>query len=394
MAVFDTSTSAQYIDKLSFATNFVRKGPAGVAPLFAMTSALSNGAMDITNITDGYFTKTMVFGSVTLTAAVADGVATTFTVADTSKITQGMLLRANTTGEIVQVLTIPNATSFTCTRGVGNITAAAIANGVVLYAVGNASEEASTRPSAQRITETYVLNNTQIFRNCWLLSGTQAAVATIAGTGHVAEDKADCAAFHSLAIEQALLFGQKSMTTKNGQRFHTMDGLESSIRQYAPGNIATAGGTTTLDQLEAMVDPCFNVQTDPKVGNLRTAYVGSTAFKVVNKIGRLSGSYTLEHDRTEFGLQFATFRTSRGVFQMIEHPLLNSNADWMKMMVVVDLSTIKLAYLRRTMNRPIGVNGYIENSLDAIGGELLTEMTLRCTNPAANAIIYGLTAGA
>ena len=251
--IYDQADTVANLNALSFEKAFVRYMPGGTAPLFEFTSQLPSG--NITNIEHGYFTKTMHFGAVTLNAAVADGVATSFTVASSAKVIPGQLFRANTTGEVVMVTAVPDATHITVVRGFGDVAAGAIANSVVLYCIGNAAEEASNRPQAMRLDESYVTNYTQIFRNTWLLSNTQAAIAQIAGDGAVAEDRSDCAALHARDIETALFFGQKKLTTSNNQRIHTMQGLEGYIRNYAASNISTAGATTTYDQLLAMLDP-------------------------------------------------------------------------------------------------------------------------------------------
>ncbi|MNN11735.1 hypothetical protein D3C81_1247050 [compost metagenome] len=145
-----------------------------------------------------------------------------------------------------------------------------------------------------------------------------------------------------------------------------------------------------------MLNPCFDQATDPKVANERVLFVGGTARTVINNIGRKSGYYQLVDGMTSFGLQFSTFKTSRGTFRLIEHPLFNSNAHWTKNALAVDLSSFKLAYLgnRKTQNKEFNVNGQpaVDNGIDAVGGSLLTEMTTEVHNPPANALITNLTA--
>ena len=106
----------------------------------------------------------------------------------------------------------------------------------------------------------------------------------------------------------------------------------------------------------------------------------------------------MENGETSFGLQFATFKTSRGTFRMIEHPLFNSNDVWAKMAVAVDLSSIGVAYLngRQTQNKEFNADGKTAQDfgIDAVGGTLTTECTMLVKNPPANAIITGLTAAA
>jgi len=381
--------------KKSFAAMITRLMPNGSAPLFGMTSMLSSETA--VQVEHGFFTKSMIFPMVNLDAAVADGAATTFTVASSANVLPGMILRAQSTGECVIVNTIASATSITVTRGVGTVAAAAIADNVNLYQIGNAFEEGSTRPTAMAIQAVRVTNLTQIFRNSWQLTDTTRATQVIAGDTNMAESRSECAAFHAADIEKAIFFSQKSQGTRNGKPFRTMDGLINFISTYASGNITTASSTTNYTQLEAALDPVFDVTTDPKVANERVLFVGGAAKRVLNNIGRLNGTYQLIDGQTNYGLQFSTFKTSRGTFRMVEHPLFNSNADWAKMAVAVDLSSFNLAYLgdRKTQSAEYGVTGnMVENGVDAIGGSLTTELTTLVKNPSANAVIYNLTAAA
>jgi hypothetical protein len=392
-----TSASApQNLNAISFAQAITRLMPNGTAPLFGLTSLLKDETAS--NIEHGYFTKTMIFPSVTLTAAVADGSATTFTVGSTADIVPGDLLMAESTQEIVQVLTVPSSTSITVTRGVGTVAAAAIANTVSLRTVGNAFEEGSVRPSAVSIIATRYVNNTQIFRNSWAVTKTAAAIPQIAGAGYVSESKQDCAALHAMAIEKALFFGQKFMGTKNGQPFHTMEGIVRRVADAAPGNVTTLGSTTNWTQLEAALDPVLQTVTDPKGGNIRTMFVGGTARRVLHNIARLNASYQITTAETSWGLQIDTIKTPRGTFEIVEHPLFNaygSASAWAKMAVICDLNAFSLAYLRKTSDAGYNASGaLVDNGVDAEGGTLTTELTCTIKNPAAFGIIYNFTAGA
>jgi hypothetical protein len=395
MINFSTVNGTTDFVKKSFAGMITRLMPNGQAPLFGLTSMLKDETA--VQVEHGFFTKTMVFPNLNLDAAVADGAATTFTVASTANVLPGMLMRAQSTGEVVLILTVPSGTSVTVRRGVGTIAAAAIADNVNFYQVGNAFEEGSSRPSALSIQAVRVTNLTQIFRNSWALTDTARATQVIAGDTNMAESRSECAAFHAVDMEKAIFFAQKYSGTLNSQPIRTMDGLINQVTVNAAANVNTAGATTNYTQLEALLDVCFNTVTDPKVANERVLFCGGAAKRVLNNIGRLNGTYQLVDGQTSYGLQFSSFKTSRGTFRMIEHPLFNSNVDWAKMAVAVDLSSFNLAYLgdRKTQSSEYGANGQaLETGVDAVGGSLTTEMTCLVKNPAANAIIYGLTAAA
>ena len=400
--IFNTSGFTTDLVKKSFAQSITRLMPNGQAPLFGMTAMLPTETA--VQVEHGFFTKTMLFPSMNLDAAVANATDTTFTVASTTDLLPGMLMRAESTGEVVILNSILNATQVSVGRGIGS-TAAAIADNVNLYQVGNAFEESSVRPNALQINPVRITNLTQIFRNTWALSGTAQATQVIAGETTVAENRQDCAAFHAADIEKALFFGTKSQGTRNGQPFRTMDGLRNIILNpaYYPAsyggvvNNTTAGATTNFTQLETALNPTFNQSTDPKVGNERVLFVGGGARQVINNIGRLNATYQIQNGATSYGLQFGQFNIARGSFRMIEHPLFNSNSDWTKYAMAVDLSTFRVAYLggRSTMKQDFNMGGQVvDNGIDAVGGTITTELTCVVKNPPANAIITNLTAAA
>ncbi len=400
--IFNTSALTQDFARKSFASMITRLMPNGTAPLFGMTSMLPEETAVQTE--HGFFTKTMLFPQMTTSGAQLIG-DTTLVVLSTANIIPGMVLRVDSTGENIIVNSVTDATHVNVTRAVGTVAAVAIADAINLYQVGNAFEEGSLRPSAVNINPVRITNLTQIFRNTWGITGTVQATQVIAGDTNQAESRSDCAAFHAADIEKALFFGQKSQGQRNGEPFHTMDGLISITgnlsyypSSYASANVTTAGATTTYTQFETALDPVFNQTTDPKGAAERVLFVGGTAHKVINNMARLNGTYFLADGQTSYGLQFSTFKTTRGMFRLIEHPLFNTNASWSKMAVAVDLATFRVAYLgnRKTMHRDFNSSGSqtTDNGIDAVGGDLLTEMTCVIKNPPANAIIYNLTAGA
>lgn len=404
VGIFNTGNFTTDLAKKSFAGMITRFMPNGNAPLFGLTALLSTTTALQTE--HGFFTKTMVFPAFTLTANITN-VATVFTVASTKNLLPGQIHQLFQTKENVIINTVLSPTSISVSRGVGTVAAAAITLGATspeAYQVGNAYEEASIRPQALGINPVKITNLTQIFRNTWAVSGSADAVQVIAGDGTSSENRQDCAAFHAADIEKAIFFGQKSTGFRNGQPFRTMDGLisvVSNIAYYPPSysapNIYPMGSTTTVDQLEAALDPVFDQATDPKIANERLLFVGGKARVVLNNIGKKTGVYQLMEGATEWGLQFSTMKLARGTFRIIEHPLFNSNPNWSRYAVAVDLSTFNLAYLgnRKTQNNEFNQNKVaVDNGIDAVGGTLLTEVTTEIKNPPANAVLTGLTAAA
>ncbi len=404
--IFTSTNLTQDLAKKSFAGMITRLMPNGTAPLFGLTSMLPTEVAVQTE--HGFFTKTMLFPQLTIGAGGQTAADTVFTVTSTTNVLPGMIMRVDSTGENIIINSVNSGTSVTVTRAVGTVAAAAISAAVALYQVGNAYEEGSIRPNSLIINPVRITNLTQIFRNTWAITDTIRATMMIAGDTNVAESRQDCAAFHAADIEKALFFGQKSQGIRNGQPFRTMDGLINIVGNisyypsyYSSTNVNTAAATTNYTQLEGFLDPVFNQSTDPKVANERVLFVGGSAKRVINNIGRLNGTYYIVDGQTSYGLQFSTFKTARGTFRMIEHPLFNSNSSWSKMAVAVDLSTFRVAYLgdRKTQNKEFnmpegGDMDVSDNGIDAVGGTLTTECTCVVKNPPANAIVYNLTAAA
>jgi len=382
--------------KPSFARAIAELMPNGSAPLFAISSWLQKGTA--IKWIHTYWQRAMLFQTLTLTAGYTAG-GGTLTVSTTAGIVPGAMFRNPTTGENIIVNTVVSGTSVTITGGVGTIAASNIANAEVLYFVGNAYEEGSSRPDGINIREVEISNYTQIFRNAWGVTGTAAAVQKFVGADTVQTNKNDAGKEHAKSIEFALLFSQLFAGTRNGKPFRTMRGIEDTCR--ANSRIEAATSTTTYTQLETMLDPVFDYNTDEAMGSKRLMLCGSQAFSTINNIGRLSGTYQLVDGQSNFGLQFKTFVTSRGEFTLLSHPLLNAQAWTKKMAFVLDLGAISTPYLggRDTLYEEYALkNGSMQrvgdNGVDAIGGGYLSELTLELRNPLAFKLITNLTAAA
>lgn len=397
VGVFNTAQIPTDLAKKSFSAMITRIMPNGSAPLFGLTAMLKEETAY--QIEHGFFSKTMLFPSVTLSANAAVGDAT-LTVTSTANILPGMMLRADSSNENILVTAVLSATQLAVQRAVGTVAPAAIVATTNLWMVGNAYEESSLRPQSLIIIPQRVTNNTQIFRNTWAVSETTRATALIAGDTAIAESRRDCAAFHAADIEKAFFFGQRFMGTRNNQPFHTMDGIINAIQNFNSGNITTLGATTNWTQLEAALDPVFNQVTDPTSSGERLMFVGGVMRRVLHSIFRLNATYFIEDGQTSWGLQFDSFKIPRGRFTIIEHPLFNAygqTASWAKMAVVVDLTTFNSAYMvgRKTTSKEFNVDGaVVDNGVDAVGGTLTSELTCLTKNPAADAVLNNATAGA
>lgn len=405
MQFYDTNDIPADLAQSSFAAGVAYIMPNGGAPLFAFSGLAKK--VTAKQMEHGYWSKTMIYPSVTTGGSETASGAGTITAVSTAQLRVGDVLRFQkayagtaqvhaTLAENLLVTAINSSTEFVAERGFQGTTAAAIPAATQLIVIGSAFEQGSNAPASMSVLPARHVNYTQIVRDTWDATGTLIATQLEQGYGVIAENKKDCMSFHAQAVEKNAFFSKKSLTFKNGRPLSTMDGVEQLIYQHAPNNLYEAGSTTTFDQLETMLNPTLDYVTDAMNGNSRTIFTGSTGLQVINNIGRLSGVYQLMAGATEFGLQFKQFKTSRGTFNVIEHPLFNTNADWKKMAVVLDLSSIDFAYLegRDTFHTDISTKTSSPNGRDAQAGVLTSELTLQLQNPMACGIIYNMRAAA
>jgi hypothetical protein len=399
--------------------------PKGDASLFGLTSKMQEETA--LQIEHGFFAKVMVFPSFQVNGAIADGTTQAITVDDSSQvIPNGLYKRIGTdvaplttyASEIVLVTAVGSSTAITVTRNVGSTgTYTSIPDNSVFVHIGNAFADASVRPNSFLTKEIRVINYTQIFRNAWAISGTVAAIQNLIGDTNTSKTKVECAQYHAMDIEKSLLFGIRSNTAGvagTSNAFRTMSGIVSQISDsqssnlFLPGttyssNIVVANsavsstptaGALSIDDFENWLDACVNMSYSPESGMERVIFCGKTARKVFNRLARLNGTYNIERGYTEWGLRFDRLIFTRVTVVIIEHPLLNTNAHWVKMAIAVDLSSLSLAYMigRKTKSEEYNQNGTaVDSAVDAVGGSLLTELTILCKNPAGCGIMTNIT---
>lgn len=397
--VFNTTQNPAELNARSFAGTMLRLFPNGSFPLFGLLSQTQKSTAK--SSTHGYFSKTMTFGVAKINNAGGyNNAATVMVVVSTTGLLAAQVLYNPTTRENLRIVSVDSATQITVTRAFGRIAAAAIADQQNLLVVGTAYLEGSARPAARGMATVYVPNFTQIFRNAWALTDTARASLAEQGFSNIAENRKDCALLHSTECESAIFFSQPKMDTTGSQPLHSTQGIYDACDQYAPSHTNVAAATTTYNQLVALVEPAWEFSTDMGNTKSRVAFVGAQAMRVLHEIGRLSGQVTISQEETSFGMQFTRFKIYKGIINLIEHPLFNAWAELQKLMVIVELASLKLAYMngRDTKAEEYGGSG-MANPLngtgdDAVGGSLTSEFAVELVNPYACAVVEGLTAAA
>lgn len=391
--------------------------PKGDTTLFALSSRIKEETA--VQIEHGFFAKVMVFPSFTLNASALIG-DTSLVAYDASQVIPNGLYKlvGTTTGgagaltpqvtyasETVWVTAVSGNT-LTVTRGVGS-TAAALPIDSTFVHVGNAFPNASLRPNSFLTKEVRVVNYTQIFRNAWAISGTVAAIQNLIGEPNDTKSRKECSQYHAMDIEKSLFFGTRSINngvSGSSNAFYTLAGVISQISDgqssnlFLPGESASANissanssvnGTPTAGSLsivdyENWIDNTVNMSYSPESGMERLLFVGKSAHKVLNRLFRFNSQYQVMNGTTEWGLRFSKVKLTRCDVVIVEHPLLNTNIMWSRMMIALDVPSLCLAYMtgRKTKKEEFNQSGTaVDNAIDAVGGSLLTELTILCKNP-------------
>lgn len=381
------------LNKRSFASQILRRFPNGAAPMFALTA--QSGRTTAVSTAHGYFSKTLNFLVIVAGAQLLGD--TTFTIPSTPGIVPGMLFLNSRTKEVVRVETVVSLTSITVRRAFGRVAAAAVNAADQLVNIGTAHNEGSNRPESRRLTTQYIPNYTQIFRNAWSLTDSaRASVTELSGVTNLQENRDDCAMFHAVDIESAIIWGQAYMDTTGSTPVHATQGVVDALTQYASSNVNAAGGTTTFSQLVTLMEPAFQYATNLGNPKTRIAFVDSQANKVLNNIGRTNGQVQILQQQDRFGMKFSSFSFYKGDINIVEHPLLNGLSQT-GMMLVMNMSALKLAYLngRDTMPETYNIGDKrVEQGKDAVGGSLTTELAVELIDPNSCALVTGLTASA
>ena len=448
IAGYPTATPAINSDlvKKSFATMVQYLLPKGDATLFGLSARLKEETA--TQIEHGFYSKVLVFPlfQAAVNTAITN-VATTISAVDAGSaalaIPNGLykfigyyntsnnaFASVDTTlgGEIIQVTSV-SGTTITVARNIGDSAGTGVAGQGTAYTatvnlapvfvhVGNAFADASTRPNSVLTKEIRVVNYTQIFRNAWAISGTVAAIQNLVGDTNIAKSRNECAQYHAKDIEASMIFGKGAISsgiTSGSANYQgrTMNGIIAQIKDsqaaglFLPGqdsssNIKTANssisgtptaGALSLGDFEDWANSLFDMSYDPASALERVVFVGRTSHVVINRLARANATYFLENGKTEWGLRFSRFHLTRGDLIIIEHPLLNTNFFWQTLAIALDISAISIAYMigRKTKSEEYNQAGTaIDNAIDAVGGSLLSELTIMNKNPAGCGVMTNI----
>lgn len=369
-----------------FASSLLQIDPNGSASLLALSSGMQSADATDTIIT--WFEENHVSGRGQVTAAGGiDAVTTELVLVDASFFLPGTILLVESTGEFVFVESVVQNT-LTITRGFAETVAQAIANSAFLQRIGTAFEEGSARPTGVANLGYPRLNYMQIFRNAWDVTGTARKVEYLTGD-IVAKNRADCGRFHAEDIEKSILHGRKSIGTRNGKPFRTMDGILVQIVTNVFTQAVSVAWPDIQDYLQALFSK--NIKGKP---NERISFTGNTALGVLNEIALKQSVMNIEPGITSMGIKVMKWMSPFGDISLMTHPLMVESPLWTQDLYSFHPGAMRTRYLRRTYADLYDQEGR-RAGVDADFGVLTTEMSVEYKAEVTGAKFTGMnTSGA
>jgi len=351
-----------------FASAILRTNPTGDTPLLGLTAGMPKEPTS-----DVAFTWFEDIHQSGRQQAVSGGTTTTVVVTDGSMYVPNSVLLVEETGEHIFV-TASAGNSLTVIRGLAGTSIVAITGAMNIQKIGNAFEEASSRPASVTQQGAPRTNFVQIFRNGWAISGTAKAVKYLTGS-KLAYNKEMCATYHAEDMERSFIWGKKAMTTYNGKQFRMTDGILTQIEQYG-GDVRTANtggaGNISRGNFEDWIQSVFtyNIKGQP---NERVAFCGNMALKAINRMAWLDGDYQFSTGETKLGIKITEVMTPFGTLKLMTHAMMNENPVWSKEIYAIHPGAIKKRELRATFPESYDKHGSGITGVDADEGAITTE---------------------
>lgn len=346
----------------------------GSVPLLALSSGMKEEKVSDTSWS--WIEDTHISGNSAAYGSSHNSSVTTINVVDTSIWTANSVLLVESSGEQLFVSAIPSSSTLTVIRGFAGTTPATIPADATIQLIGTAYEEGGGQPTAVMQTGESFLNNVQIFKNGWAITGTAAAVSYITGS-KLAESKAQCTQYHAEAIERAFLWGRRAITSLNGKEMRLSNGLLAQIEDYGglveSANYGATAGAMSMDGLQDFMRVIFQ-KAAKGLPNERIAYTSDFVLNLIQKMTRKDTHYELTVADTEYGFNVGTLNFLGNKLKLMTHPMMSENATWSKQMYVLHPGLISKRVLRSLWTQEFTKDKSTNNGVDADSGYVAQEI--------------------
>ena len=180
----------------------------------------------------------------------------------------------------------------------------------------------------------------QIFKTSF--SNTRTALKTYLRTGDpYTQGRIRGLRDHSMEMEKAFLFGQRSSTTgSNGQPQRTTQGIVN----FVSTNSIDFAGVVTEPNFDAKMEQVFRFGSDEKL-----ALAGGIALNVLNQLAKNKNTLNAVPGDETYGYKLKRYETPFGDLLLYKHPLMAVNATLSSQMIVIDMTRIRYRYITETV---------------------------------------------
>lgn len=291
----------------------------------------------------------------------------------------------STTEYLIVASTPTTSTQVTVTRAALDTTASTITTSSILIKIGNAYAEGTTSPSVTSRNPTKTTNLCQIFKTAYEL--TRTATQTYARTGDpLKNDKRRRMFDHSVAMEQAFLFGRRPATEGTGSNGKPLRYTKGLIPQLVDASRTTVFGATLSEAtFLAGIQGCFDWSVS-NAGDERLMIGGNSALIAFNMLVKASGQIQFAETVKLYGMNLARYITPVGNIYFRRHPLFNQSTTLSKCALVLDLGALKYRYVQDTTAQ----DNIQANDSDTKKGQWLTEAGLELTIPDTSTFLQNM----
>lgn len=261
-----------------------------------------------------------------------------------------------------------------------------LANVDRLIILSNSNPEGSVWPESVAYHPTEMENLLQIIRSPLRMTGTALNKKKLRTGDAYKEMKRETLEYHSIDIEQALLWGiMTTGTGSNGQPERTMMGIREFISTYNPAGIIDCArtldyaGQVWTDYSRALLDNAMMNSFMYGKSTEKTVLAGSGAILGIQQMVTANSQYNISQGESKYGIRVLRLESAFGVWNIVRAPLFNHEPSNRNSMFVLDIDNIKFVYSRDTdfwpdvffgKGGPVGLDGKVEGFLTEASLEL------------------------
>lgn len=285
--------------------------------------------------------KSPLARTVTVNGAIGDTTTLTFVVVDSTNVCVGDTLRNKTTGEIMFVTAIADATHLTVRRNLGGTTVF-IGASDVLAIIGYADKQGGSKRGLRSQLAVPRTRYLQIFKRTFGVTGTAQQVKLDVNTSTWDEEQTQAAINHKKDLEFSFWANPAADSTTNaaGDTVSLTRGIISEITGAANGVIDCSGTLDDTKLFGTVAEQIFSYGPTRK-----TLFADAKLRSTINKMGR--DKILMSVAENKFGMKVTTIETGHGTLDMVACGAFDQfqSAATVGYGVVLDLERVKYKYL-------------------------------------------------